>query len=42
MVANLQPYPEERVGMKARSVVANLQPPLEDWRVGMEGKKSGC
>ncbi len=23
-------------------MVANLQPPLEDWRVGMEGKESGC
>ncbi len=26
---------------KERKVVANLQPPLEDWRVGMEGKESG-
>jgi hypothetical protein len=23
-------------------VVANLQPPVEDWRLGMEGKESGC
>ncbi len=29
-------------GWKERKVVANLQPPLEDCRVGMERKESGC
>jgi hypothetical protein len=29
-------------GWKERKVVANLQLPVEDWRLGMEGKESGC